>query len=992
MTNVLVVGYYNHCNLGDEQYKHSIHHIITHLPTYKPKTVEFVDCDKLADLVIPENCVVLLGGGDVLNNYFLDKINQKFIDMENRPKIIAFSVGIPYNSIFLQPENLKKLDIFDHIYLRTQQDIPLFSQFYIEKKLSYLPDASCFLPDACALPKTPSSYFTSLNKPKPSPSTNDMYKKLYSGLYSLHKTKKIININLCRHIYHPDYKQNYELIVRELARFMEELTKKGYYLVLLPFNTKPTAEDNTDDTNCENDILIHNDVLRYIKNHSNIINIDYALSLGEILSLYPLFYMSLPMRFHGTLFSINAAVPMIPIYTTKKIKNILLDIGWTHEYVFEKNEKDLPISFNSKKMMMTFLDCVRHHTRGKILLKSQFENFKNYYDGEKCILEARIFSPVKVNMITPLNIINRTPEGRPVQCSRATLLVNELYQAPLKEGHPDSNLHGCKERKIMDIIPPPPNLSTKLVVGTFGPLPPEESDNLYDTYFKSPLAHSTKFSENPIIINLDENDEELIKFIYNRLQVFSLEHNVKDFRDVVDPTLKNVIVCVTSYFLTEQIDSQYNHGLLEKMFSSTYDYENEWKWVLQHHKNGDKKKIVLPENHQGIFNIGYIDQNDQSGVHRSGWKHVFENLVPFNNSNAPILLDLYIDRTFHWKREIYKQIGVIPYRKPWIGFVHHTFDQTFSEYNNSTLFDCPEFLESLPMCHGIIVLSNYLKCQFDDEFIKREMTRRPIYVLTHPTEIRVPQFDMELFLKNQDKKLLHIGGWLRNIFSFYQFNLCNRFMVRKSELLDTPRKGCVPNLRELLQKDRKIVKHTIRKVALKGKYMNNYYPPIKLGEKLLKALSCLDVNEEEKETKFCSQTNLQNNWLKHLAEYLINMDQHTDIMEAVDNKTYDALLTNNLVFLNLIDGSAVNTLIECIVRNTPVFINKHPAVVEILGRHYPLYYNNPEDINRMLENPICLKLAHEHMKKIKKSPYDINEFIVTLQNIITKINLYNELL
>ena len=130
-------------------------------------------------------------------------------------------------------------------------------------------------------------------------------------------------MNLCRHIFHPQYQENYELIVRELARFLEELTKKGYYLVLLPFNTKPTTEGNTDDTNCENDILIHNDVLRHIKNHSNIINIDYELSLGEILSLYPLFYMSLPMRFHGTLFSINAAVPMIPIYTTKKIKNIL---------------------------------------------------------------------------------------------------------------------------------------------------------------------------------------------------------------------------------------------------------------------------------------------------------------------------------------------------------------------------------------------------------------------------------------------------------------------------------------------------------------------------------------------------------------------------------------------------------------------------------------------------------------------------------------------
>jgi hypothetical protein len=50
-------------------------------------------------------------------------------------------------------------------------------------------------------------------------------------------------------------------------------------------------------------------------------------------------------------------------------------------------------------------------------------------------------------MYTPLNIINRTPGGRPVQCSRATLLVNELYQAPLFEGRPDSNLHGCKEEK-----------------------------------------------------------------------------------------------------------------------------------------------------------------------------------------------------------------------------------------------------------------------------------------------------------------------------------------------------------------------------------------------------------------------------------------------------------------------------------------------------------------------------------------------------------------
>jgi len=49
----------------------------------------------------------------------------------------------------------------------------------------------------------------------------------------------------------------------------------------------------------------------------------------------------------------------------------------------------------------------------------------------------------KLHGFTPLNIINWTPEGCTVQCSTATLLVNELYQAPLREGRTDSNLNEC---------------------------------------------------------------------------------------------------------------------------------------------------------------------------------------------------------------------------------------------------------------------------------------------------------------------------------------------------------------------------------------------------------------------------------------------------------------------------------------------------------------------------------------------------------------------
>ena len=97
------------------------------------------------------------------------------------------------------------------------------------------------------------------------------------------------------------------------------------------------------------------------------------------------------MRFHGTLFSLHASVPMIPIYTTKKIRNILLDIEWKHEYVFKKNDKDLPTYFDSKKMMCTFLDCVREHTTGKMLLKTQYQSFKKYYETMNETLRQTLF-------------------------------------------------------------------------------------------------------------------------------------------------------------------------------------------------------------------------------------------------------------------------------------------------------------------------------------------------------------------------------------------------------------------------------------------------------------------------------------------------------------------------------------------------------------------------------------------------------------------------
>lgn len=97
-------------------------------------------------------------------------------------------------------------------------------------------------------------------------------------------------------------------------------------------------------------------------------------------------------------------------------------------------------------------------------------------------------------------------------------------------------------------------------------------------------------------------------------------------------------------------------------------------------------------------------------------------------------------------------------------------------------------------------------------------------------------------------------------------------------------------------------------------------------------------------------------------------------MPYLDNRQYDALLSENVVFLDLYDSSANNALIECIVRGCPVLVNRLDAVVEYLGDDYPLYFDTlneaatlVEDEDRvlaahrcLLEHPVRERLTRDH--------------------------------
>lgn len=98
------------------------------------------------------------------------------------------------------------------------------------------------------------------------------------------------------------------------------------------------------------------------------------------------------------------------------------------------------------------------------------------------------------------------------------------------------------------------------------------------------------------------------------------------------------------------------------------------------------------------------------------------------------------------------------------------------------------------------------------------------------------------------------------------------------------------------------------------------------------------------------------------GEFTQDMYDTAETVEFVPNDAYDKLLSENILFLNLYDASANNTVIECIVRNTPLLVNPVGAVREYLGEEYPFYYDTLEEAVAKAENKDLVYKTHRYLK------------------------------
>jgi hypothetical protein len=113
------------------------------------------------------------------------------------------------------------------------------------------------------------------------------------------------------------------------------------------------------------------------------------------------------------------------------------------------------------------------------------------------------------------------------------------------------------------------------------------------------------------------------------------------------------------------------------------------------------------------------------------------------------------------------------------------------------------------------------------------------------------------------------------------------------------------------------------------------------------------------------------------------------ILETMSDVEYDALLSSNIVFLRLHDAVAVNTILECIARNTPIIVNRLPAVEEYLGADYPgLYEDDGTDTwisqaSALVNSDTALQSMTDHLSAMDKSPFSLNAFVQQVQTTLS---------
>lgn len=876
MNKILILGYYNRNNLGDDIMYYILDKYFK--KNFPNSDIIIKNTDDIEE--IPKNIsTIIIGGGDLINNYFIDKINLLLNKMNYYCPVYAIGIGIPYPKLIDEGY----LDIFDFVIHRNILEHEKLVDRYSNRYIKLYPDLG-FL----------------LNRYIEIKSDKEVNKITYN--YRLNnKITKNIGIFLNRCMYNVNDEKSYDKILIKLASFFAKIadkSKKRFYKcsrIKMPVYNLFFYSMCTNDNKKENDLLLNKELIFKIngyrkKNYDNIHFISTPIKVEEINPIFNKFHMTICTRYHAHVFSLLNNIPLLSIYSTSKVEN-LLNENKLLEYSYK-----MPVDNNTLQP----LDI------NETTLLNKFSNIENGYDKYKSYLENLSYERNK-------------------ELDNLDLTIKNIVHYRLNK------------------------INTSYY----------KFDNVVNDKIKKVSKYIVKFG-------VGENKYLEDKLIKGEIKVYEVYENLlKNGEEKEVNEMKYFLAEMIIYVVLQNRYTKYNYGLAEQIFNKDYNLFDSIKWILDEYYKENPYMNNITELDDKMFNkillnkipleerklnMNYFNHDDLRGFHRSGWQYIIDHLYMYHtNREDGIILDSFMDKTYGWYDDFYNKLEIIPINKPWIGFIHHTPNIDYSKYNVENVFKSKNI--DLKSCKKVITFSEYLKNYLETNI---KLIEDKIYKLHHPTNFNTNNFTYEKFINNDEKKLIQVGAWMRNSYAIFEL----------TGLID------------------------MKKYALKGTQMENYYLSNLDFDKLKDSLFELGCNIGEDSDVICRDkicrydSQYCNKYVMGLYKHIEKVHNSVTILEKVSNKTYDKLLSENIVFINLVDASAVNTLIECIVRNTPILVNKLSPVVEYLGKDYNLYYKDYSDAVKLVNNKKEIKKAYEYLKKMDKSELNIEKFLMDFVSYI----------
>lgn len=120
---------------------------------------------------------------------------------------------------------------------------------------------------------------------------------------------------------------------------------------------------------------------------------------------------------------------------------------------------------------------------------------------------------------------------------------------------------------------------------------------------------------------------------------------------------------------------------------------------------------------------------------------------------------------------------------------------------------------------------------------------------------------------------------------------------------------------------------------------------------------------------------LKTNLKKTSLQSGYKFNKNIEMLRYLPKAEYDYMLATNVVFLALYASSANNTVIECIVRNTPLLVNRLRALEEYLGEGYPFFYSSLDEAAAKLADSKLIAETHHYLAALDKSFLTLDHFV-----------------